>query len=92
MRALKVPNRLLTKFEFIPLAVEASKVAVRSLNVADAPETRASFVERGSKQLGGQPLFSVFRTLTSSYDPSVARPLRIEYPNAIYHVMARSNG
>ena len=59
MRALKVPNRLLTKFEFIPLAVEASKVAVRSLNVADAPETHASFVERGSKQLGSDPVFGL---------------------------------
>ena len=51
MRALKVRNRLLNKCEFIPLAVEASKVAVRSLNVAG----RA----RGAGGLVGPSIFIV---------------------------------
>jgi len=49
MRALKVRNRLLTKFEFIPLAVEddTNKVAVRSLNAAGSSGNARFF--RGAK-------------------------------------------
>ncbi len=39
----------------------------------------------------GQTLFSVYIASEKCYDQRPVRPLRIEYPNAIYHVMARGN-
>ena len=37
--------------------------------------------------LGSDPVFGL-QDFDSRYDASMARPLRIEYPNAIYHVMS----
>ena len=46
----------------------------------------------GSSQASrGQALFPVYGALGEWYDLSMARPLRIEFPGAIYHVMSRGN-
>ena len=52
------------------------------------PDGRA----RADGRARGQTLFAVYTSPESGYIEVMARPLRIEYPNAIYHVMARGNG
>ena len=53
---------------------------------------QALFTVYGAWTHGGQALFTVYRSWISYYDLNMTRPLRIEFPNAIYHVMARGNG
>jgi len=50
-----------------------------------------SFLKRSTRVLGGQ-LFTLDKELVGWYPMRVmARPIRVEYPNAVYHVTARGN-
>ena len=61
-----------------------TQVAEYALGIRDRVYSSREF-------LWGQTLFPVYRTGRNEYGHGMARPLRIEFPNAIYHVMARGN-